>query len=190
MTPYEIVKKYTSLTPYEINHLVNTVHSAPEGKIVIAGTYLGGDVMSTILTSPEREYHVIDSFEGLTDPEPEDMCSNPCLAGEFNAGGLEKWKSNFIKEGFELPHTYQMFIDEQSIQSVNIDNIAVLWLDLDHYIPTKSCLDRFYNNVVEGGKILTHDYDFFKCPGVRKACDPYSKNWEIPHLTGIGQISK
>lgn len=187
---YNQIKEYTALTVYEINHLINTVAFAPQGNVVIAGTYLGGDVMSMTLTSPEREYHVIDSFQGLAAPAEEDMCDAPCLEGEFNAGGLEKWIDNFKIKQIRAPRTYPMFIDENTIQSVDVNNIAVLWLDLDHYIPTKACLNHFYDKVVPGGKILTHDYDFHKCPGVRKACDPYGETWEIPRNTGIGQIYK
>jgi len=187
---YNQIKEYTALSLYEINHLINTVVSAPIGNVVIAGTYLGGDVMSMTLTSPEREYHVIDSFQGLAAPVEQDMCESPCLEGEFNAGGLDKWINNFKTKQIRVPRTYPMFIDENTIQSVDVSNIAVLWLDLDHYIPTKACLDHFYDKVVDGGVIMTHDYGFFKCPGVKKACDPYSTNWEVPALTGIGQILK
>ena len=186
---YNQIKEYTCLNVYEINYLIDVVYNAPVGNIVIAGTYLGGDVMSMMLTSPDREYHVIDSFQGLAPPEQEDMCDNPCVEGEFNAGGVDKWLSNFKKKQIREPRTYPMFIDENTIQSVNVNNIAVLWLDLDHYVPTKACLDHFYNKIVDGGKILTHDYDFYKCPGIKKACDPYAKNWDKPANTGIGTIS-
>lgn len=187
MKLYEMVKKYTALTEKEINWLVETSLVAPSENIVIAGTYHGGDAMAIKLANPMKNIYVIDSFDGLTAPVEEDIVKEGAemgtmVSGEFSIGGIKRYKQNFKELGLMLPKCYEMFITEESIQQVKIKNIGMLWLDLDHYAPTKVCLDYFNDKLATGAILGCHDYGFVRCPGIKKACDGYSKGWE--HATG------
>lgn len=188
MNIYDRVQKYTSLFPPEIEFLTNAVKEAPKGDVVVAGTYKGGDVMSMMLQDPSRDYHVIDSFEGLTNPVKEDIVESDdpelstMIAGEFSCGGINKYLDNFKEAKIMAPTVYKMFITEDSIKNILPEKIAVLWLDLDHYAPTKICLEYFDKFLVEGAIIGCHDYGFVRCPGVKPACDKYSDKWS--HAAG------
>lgn len=183
MKIYKRVEKYTALFKPEIDFLTNIVEIAPEGNVVVAGTYKGGDVMAMMLQDPTREYNVIDSFQGLADPEEEDIVhevnntDSTMIAGEFSCGGHESYLENFKEAKIIAPNTYPMFITEKSIKEVKPNKIAVLWLDLDHYKPTKVCLKYFDQFLVSGAIIGCHDYDFVRCPGIKQACDDYSNKW-------------
>lgn len=185
MSYFNRVKKYTSLFEPEINFLMNMVTSAPEGDVIVAGTYNGGDVMSMILTDPNREYHVIDSFMGLTNPVKEDIVApndNPeittMVAGEFSCGGIDHYLDNFKEAKIVPPSIYPMYINSKKIKEVKPNKIAVMWLDLDHYAPTKVCLEYFDQFLVPGAILGCHDYGFVRCPGIKPACDEYSKKWK------------
>lgn len=185
MSIYNKIKKYTALFPPEINFLMEAVEKAPEGSVVIAGTYKGGDAMSMMLQDSARDYHVIDSFQGLAPPVEQDIVrvkndAGPTMkAGEFSCGGHEQYIRNFIEAKIVPPSTYPMFITEDSIKEVKPGKIAVLWLDLDHYAPTKACLDYFDQFLVDGAIIGCHDYGFVRCPGVKPACDEFAEKGTV-----------
>lgn len=182
MSIYNTIKEYTALTEKEINWLIETSKNAPSGNIVIAGTYKGGDAMAIRLANPNKRIIVIDSFEGLADPEPEDIVeekvnATTMVAKEFSADGLENYLSNFNKLKISQPHCFKMFITEETIRQIKIDNISMMWLDLDHYLPTKVCLEYFHDKLNKDAIIGCHDYGFVRCPGVKRACDSYSNQW-------------
>ena len=179
MNIYAVVKKYTALTELEINTLIEISTIAPPGNAVCAGSWNGGDVMAMSLAFPSREYHVIDSFQGLAAPVNKDAAiEGSAKQGEFNIGGVQRYMQNFEEARICLPHLHELYIDETTIAAVGIDNIALLWMDVDHYTPTKACLVHFGEKMERGGIIMTHDYGFIRCPGVKIACDEYSQNWK------------
>jgi len=179
MNLYKLVEKYTALTEVEINTIVNKVKSAPKGKIVCAGVWNGGDIMAIRRTNPDREIVAIDSFLGLDEPSDNDMTEGKMEKGEMSVGGVGTFFNNFKEEGLEPPITYAMFISEESIKDVKEKDIALLWLDLDHYAPTKTCLDYFDDKLVPGAIILVHDYGFVRCPGIKLACEEYREDWSF-----------
>lgn len=182
MSVFNKVKDFTALTEIEIEAIVKKVKEAPEGKIVCAGVWKGGDVMAIQMTSPSREVIVIDSFCGLAPPSKQDETEDTMIDGEFDIGGIEIFNENFRAMGLQAPKSYQMFIDEDSIRQIAEEDIALLWLDLDHYTPTKACLEHLSPFLVNSAIIMTHDYGFERCPGIKIACDEFSNGWE--HLAG------
>jgi hypothetical protein len=65
--------------------------------------------------------------------------------------------------------------------------LCIMFLDLDHYIPTKACLDVFSKCVIDGGIIVVHDYDFVRCPGIKKCCDEFGGRWVKIEGTGLAR---
>lgn len=182
MSIYNTIKEYTALAEKEINWLIENSKNAPSGDIVIAGTYKGGDAMAMTLANPNRKVIVIDSFEGLADPEPQDIVdqntdATTMVANEFSAGGILKYLDGFFHLNITQPQCFRMFITEDNIKRVDIDNISMMWLDLDHYLPTKVCLEYFHDKLNKDAIIGCHDYNFVRCPGVKRACDSYSNQW-------------
>lgn len=143
----------------------------PRGDFLIAGTYDGNDVMAIRKVS-DRHITVIDSFLGLSVPSEQDVTEHMMIAGECNIGGLDRYLENFRSKNIKPPEEiYPIWITQDSIKNISERQIAVLFLDLDHYLPTKICLEYFGRWTT--GAILVHDYDYKRCPGIKIACDEY-----------------
>lgn len=180
-------KPYTILHKNEIALLQKTTTNAPSGWIVIAGTYKGGDAMAIRFADPKRKILVIDSFAGLDKKYKEDFCKGCPSAGAFNSGGLKQYSQNFNKVNILPPDQIcKMWISAQNLKKITPRKIAFLWLDLDRYQPTADCLNYFGPMITDNGIIMTHDYSFGHTPGIKKACDNYSKNWTFAY----GNIAK
>jgi hypothetical protein len=177
-------KQYTSLHEKEINCLVNNLKKAPKGIVICAGTWRGGDLMAMIRECQDRYYIVIDSFKGLDTPNDNDYNKNTVAKkGMFNIQGKDNYIKNFKEQNIRIPDEIQeMWITEETIKTIEVSQIAFIWLDLDHYIPTKACLDYFKNKTVKDCIILVHDYSLSVTPGVKKACCEVYKEWT--HQTG------
>jgi len=176
-------KPYTILHEHEIDCLVDNVNNIPEGDIVCAGTWNGGDVMSMINVQPDKYYIVIDSFNGLNQQTEEDYVKNKynnnVKEGLFSIGGKDNYIKNFKEKNIRLPdEIYELWISDLTIKKVKVQSIAMLWLDLDLYEPTLSCLNYFKNYIVNDGIILVHDYSLPDTPGIKQACDKYFNNWK------------
>jgi hypothetical protein len=184
--PYAILnsmkKLYTSLHSTETSYLAEQVSLAPEGPVVCIGTWRGGDIMEMIKTNPNRHYVAIDSFHGLSAPTKED--GKEIYHIQKNKFSI-KGKANFLK-GFEEnkirppDEIYEVWIDPETIRTINIDKIGLLWIDLDLYSPIKTALEYFAPKVIDKNFIYVHDYFLSITPGVKKACLEFdsSDHWE------------
>lgn len=176
------------MTPKEYEYLEQLSKAFPNGDVIIAGTMNGDDVRAIKRATPNRNVVVIDSFEGLMDPKEEDQCESTMVAGECNVGGLDTYLKTFEETGIEAPkEIYKMWISEELLSIIPKRDVAILFLDLDHYQPTKDCLKVFASWVIEGGVILVHDYDFIRCPGIKKCCDEFGGTWDKVEGTGYGR---
>ena len=178
--------RYTALHDIEINCLVKNLDKAPKGIIVCAGTWRGGDLMAMISAQPNRYFIVVDSFKGLYTPNNKDYGEHGLAKeGMFNIKGKDNYIKNFKKQNIRLPdEIHEMWITEETIKTITTLPIALLWLDLDHYAPTKACLNHFGKNMVKNGIVLVHDYKLPVTPGVKKACDENHHSW-IQQASGI-----
>jgi hypothetical protein len=173
------IMKYTALCKREIAEIQTMAFTAPDGWIVIAGTYKGGDAMATRIVAPDRGLLVIDSFEGLSELTEEDQCEKVMKAGSFSNGGVDQYISNFDEVALESPDEIaKMWIDKETIKQISEREIGFLWLDLDLYEPTLACLQHFWPMMVEGGIVMTHDYSFEQTPGIEKACQEFGGDWK------------
>jgi len=177
---------FTMIGKIGLDFMLNEVRQAPEGIVMIAGTCHGGDVMAIRKSSPDKHIVVIDSFEGLADPTETDGAEAP-PKGTHGPGGLDQYKDNFKIMGSRLPdNIYKMWITEENLKEVTEANIGILILDLDHYAPTLVCLNYFYSRMLPNGRIIVHDYGFFKTKGVKKACEEFAPNkWK--QIAGYGK---
>ncbi|WP_422452033.1 hypothetical protein [Endozoicomonas sp. ALC066] len=184
-------KKYTCLADCDIQYLRDTVYKLPkDAHVVAAGVYKGGDVMSMYNKRPDLHFTVFDSFKGLAVPKVQDSCEDQCSEGECNAGGLNSFIQGFKDVGI-YDHinikTNEVWITVENIKKFKIAPVDFLWLDLDHYEPTFAMLEICKNLLKPNSIVATHDYDFFRCPGIRKACHEVFPNWKVQPNTGIAQ---
>ena len=180
-------REYTMIEPESIAVLLDTVKEAPDnGVIIIAGSAHGGDAMVIMKEFPNRHVIVIDSFEGLDNPVEIDGPDAEGFGGH-SCGGLDQYKANFADLDRPLPHEiFKMWINEENLQIVGDRKIAMLFMDLDHYCPVLACLKYFKPMMVTGGKILTHDWGFFRTEGVMKACEEFAPDkWK--GIRGFGK---
>ena len=176
-------KPYTMLHEHEIDCLINNVNDIPEGIIVCAGTWNGGDLMSMINVQPDKYYIVIDSFNGLNKQTEKDFIqneyNNSVKEGMFSIKGKDNYIQNFKEQNIRLPdEIYEMWVSDITIKNVKVKPIAMLWLDLDLYESTLSCLSYFKDYIVKDGIILVHDYSLSETPGIKLSCNKYFDNWE------------
>ncbi|MEE9300725.1 MAG: TylF/MycF/NovP-related O-methyltransferase [Alphaproteobacteria bacterium] len=145
--------------------------------------------------------HLIDSFEGLSAPVPQDAISSlkrPGGAVEYTmshqagdlAAPIEHVKSvlqdypeidfhkGWIPEVFEtLPETRWSFVH----------------IDVDLYAPTLAALEYFYPRLSPGGVIVNDDYASPSFPGGGKAWDEFMTRHDLPFValdTGQSVIIK
>jgi hypothetical protein len=157
---------------------------ADKGDFVVCGTYDGTDVRAIKTAAPASNIVVVDSFEGLAAPIDIDKCQNTCSAGHCNIGGLQAYLKTFNNTGIEPPkEIYKLWITPESLKIITKRPVSFLFMDLDHYQPTKACLDYFKPMLFEHvnsefASIITHDYEFDRCPGIKRACDEFGGVWE------------
>ena len=128
-----------------------------------------------------------DSFEGMPDIIDKDISnynkSDPKIwIGKSLCDGINSVYDTFTKLDLDMNNVTLVkgfFQDTLQIQE-NIDNIceiAVLRLDGDWYESTKICLEKLYNNVIEGGIIIIDDYGHFI--GAKMATDEFREKYNI-----------
>jgi len=178
------------MTPKEYQYLdkIGRAYSKSPGDILIAGTMDGEDVRTFQRAVPHKNIIVIDSFEGLAPAVSQDKGKDAMVQGECNIGGLEAYFKLFKDAGMLPPkEIYKMWIVDRTLEEIPLRPLCIMFLDLDHYQPTKACLDRFAKHVIDGGVIIVHDYDFVRCPGIKICCDEFGGKWvKIPE-TGLAR---
>lgn len=172
-------KKFSALTIDECNFLYETACNIPNGKVVVAGTYLGGD-SAMIINSCPNPVLILDSFEGLSEPVPEKdgpivkagECAIPHYLSFLTTLEMFECRNNDIS-------IHKMWITLKNLnEKIADEEIALLWLDLDLYQPTLDCMIKFLPWLGTNGICLVHDYDFNRLPGVKAACDELKLDFE------------
>jgi len=156
-----------------------------EGDIIEIGVWAGGGVLSMIKTlekynDTNRQVHLYDTFEGMTQPDDIDtdyqgnsaknlMDSNP----DFwkCACDIDTVKSN-IEKNTDYPKGNIKYHKGDILKNKFIpDKIALLRLDTDWYESTKHELETFFPKVVKGGIVIVDDYGHFN--GAKKAVNEF-----------------
>jgi hypothetical protein len=144
-----------------------------EGDVAECGVRQGRSTIFMLTADlRERQYHLFDSFAGLSEPTQED-----CL--EKGGYGWEKGDlhtdeslaranlSDFVNVTFHvgwIPQTFSAVTDRR---------FAFVHIDVDLYEPTRDALAFFYERLQPAGIIVCDDYGSANCPGARKAFDDF-----------------
>lgn len=178
------------LTENELNFLSNKCKELTTGDVVCAGCYMGGDVIEiSKAINPDKSIIVIDSFDGLNEPDAEDLkTDNPMATGQCSCD-FESVVSYLNAYEVKNVTIYKMWITEDNLKQIPKSKISLLWLDLDRYMPTYAALKVFWNWLNDGAWILIHDYGFDHTPGIKTAVERFSEELKIPlswwkHRTG------
>jgi O-methyltransferase len=142
--------------------------------------------------------HLVDSFEGLAQPRPEDSFAvetdgQPATAtikrGSFYAPiehartALEDFPDVAFHKGW-IPEVFD---------ALPASRWAFVHLDVDQYDPTYAGLSYFYPRLSPGGVIICDDYGAPLFPGAHRAWDRFCEEHDVPYVvldTGQSVILK
>lgn len=114
-----------------------------------------------------RNHHIFDSFEGLSEPGLNDGIHWVKGDLSFSEDAIKK----NLKE-FQCVSYYKGWIPERFDDVRNV-KFCFVHIDVDLYQPTLDSLEFFYERLNDGGIIICDDYGFTTCPGVTKAVDEF-----------------
>lgn len=135
------------------------------------------------------DFHLIDSFEGFPEPQPEDYIAvnrgrdgtarAPAYRQGDAAASLEHVRG--VLRDFPGIHFHPGFIP-QILTRLPETRWAFVHIDVDLHQPTLDSLEYFYPRMVKGGIVICDDYGSTLFPGARKAWDQYCNGHGIPFV--------
>ena len=143
-------------------------------------------------SAPHRDFHLYDTFAGMSEAGAEDID----LHGRHAVHMLAQEGSNVRCDGAPLAGVQVMFQNElRSTAALHYhvgdvrhadffpEKIAVLRLDTDYYDSTRFELEHLYDRIPSGGFIIIDDYGHWQ--GCKKAVDEFWLARNLPPLIGI-----
>ena len=137
-----------------------------EGEIAEVGVYRGGTGKLIAKASP-KPVHLFDTFTGL--PEATAKVDR-LVRGELANTSVEEVRMfladcpNVVIYPGMFPATGGPVADKK---------FCFVHIDTDNYRSIAECLKFFYPRMVLGGVMVIDDYEWFDCPGVKKAIDEF-----------------
>ncbi len=119
--------------------------------------FLAQHIKNQKLDSQGVKLFAIDTFDSFTEQDLEFEVRNRGKALEdlvaFNYNDFDVWKGNFTDFDFVVP----VKADCSAVDYAKLGPIAVAFLDVDLYLPTKQTLPKLFDALVPGGVILIDD---------------------------------
>jgi O-methyltransferase len=167
------------------------------GAIVECGVWRGGSMQAVALALlrrgvSDRDLHLYDTFEGMSEPTEEDRAADGTPAAELLAtrpktarlwavADLDDVRAGMAETGYPAERIhYHVGRVEDTIPAEAPEQIAVLRLDTDWYESTLHELVHLYPRLVPGGVLIIDDYGHWQ--GARQAVDEYMAEHEMPLL--------
>ncbi len=135
------------------------------GDVAEVGVYLGGTARLLSEVKGDRKLYLFDTFGGMPAvKEGVDKVHAGTFAesrlGDVQALMADQKQVHFCP-GF-FPQTTSLLPSEN-------ERFSFVHLDVDIYQSTLDGLKYFYPRLSTGGMIVSHDYRYLQCPGVRQA---------------------
>jgi hypothetical protein len=186
------VRSRTMTAHEKLNALVVAVRYVLDNEIpgafVECGVWRGGSMQAIALALldrdvTDRELHLYDTFEGMTEPTDEDRAQDGTPAAELLArqsrdakiwavASLDDVREGMAETGYPAERIhYHVGKVEDTIPAQAPDQIALLRLDTDWYESTRHELEHLYERVPGGGVLIFDDYSTWQ--GARKAVDEF-----------------
>lgn len=143
--------------------------------------------------------HLIDSFEGLSEPSDDDLFDARGENGSVTRAGVPR--GSLAAPLDVVKHALRDF-PEAGIHQGWIPEVfgklpearwAFVHVDVDLFEPTRDCLEYFFPRLCEGGVIICDDYVAPLFPGAQRAWDRFCEQNDLPFLvldTGQSVILK
>jgi O-methyltransferase len=181
MTAHEKIHALVLATRYIVDHEI-------PGAIVECGVWRGGSMQAVARALlargiTDRDLHLFDTFEGMTEPTAEDRAMDGTPAAELLArsprtarvwaeASLEDVREGMAETGYPADRIhYHVGKVEETIPAQAPETIALLRLDTDWYESTRHELEHLYDRVPPGGVVIADDYATWQ--GARKAVDEF-----------------
>lgn len=152
-----------------------------EGDLAELGVYRGYSARLIHHYLPERKFYLFDTFTGF---DERDVKAEIATTGRkettvaFSQTGIEKALANIAPQNSNV-EVFPGYFPESAPPFLSGKKFAFVHLDADLYEPMLAGLAFFYDRVVPGGFILTHDFNSW--PGSRKAVQEFFRDKpEIP----------
>jgi hypothetical protein len=190
---------YTMTSPQRLLALIDAVRYVVArdltGAFAECGVWRGGSVLAMILTLQalgvdDRDLHLYDTFEGMTEPTEHDT-------SPFDPPAVESWREAEQTSSVMYPELFEAGVFGegqvrevlsgtgypdgrirlhrgdilQTVPSQAPDGVALLRLDTDWYESTRHELEHLYPRLAEGGVLIIDDYGHWE--GARRATDEY-----------------
>lgn len=159
------------------NELVPTINL--DGMTAEIGVYQGKTSKLIHLMMPHKTHYCYDTFCGIIGADSsidlhhngDFVCSLETVKGIINMPNVE-YRVGYFPDSFKEHEIMFSFVHS----------------DTDTYIGTKNTLEYFKDRMVKGGKILFDDYEWYGCPGVKKAISEFIEHdtlyeWRKPPTT-------
>jgi len=169
---------------YVLNYLIANVDLST-GDVCEAGCWRGlssYQIASYINNqNVQAEFHIFDSFAGLSDIQLEDRYererrSTEALKKQF-ACSIEEVKSN-LKQ-FNFIKYYKGWIPDK-FYLVKNKTFSFVHIDVDLYQPIFDSFNFFYPHLTQGGIMVFDDYGCLQFPGAKKAVDECLLKFDSP----------
>jgi O-methyltransferase len=134
------------------------------GDIAEVGVYQGGVSKWLAQLAPDKRVYACDTFYGLPGCNV-NYDIDKHRPGDFYA------TFNEVFEYLDLPniHIVDGIFPHCATSVMTSSKFSFVHIDVDLYLSTLDAIDFFWPRMVPGGIILSDDYDWPECPGVRKA---------------------
>jgi hypothetical protein len=173
------------------------------GDIVECGVWMGGMTMLMVFENMKedtsRHFWLFDTFDGLPEPEAKDgaranriyndlkqgrnnkkivadTARGTMLDGKWNFGPIDIVMNNLGYTGYpqENFHLVKGKVEDTLPVTPLPEKIAILRLDTDWYLSTKTELDYMYDHLQSGGVLIVDDYCGWQ--GARTAIDEFFRD--------------
>lgn len=155
---------------WTLGQLLRMIDEVP-GDTAECGVYTGASsyliCQANAQASLPREHLLFDSFEGLSDPRPED--GEHWTRGDL-ACHMDRVRENLSR--FDHLQFHQGWIPNE-FHHAEHRRFAFVHVDVDLYEPTRDSFEFFYPRMSDGGILVCDDYMYNNCPGATKACDEF-----------------
>ena len=115
-----------------------------------------------------RHLYGFDTFTGFPSIGPEDVSRDVFFSDFHDFKEDSSIGSRLHVEEGDVAQTLPKFLERTPGL-----RIAFLFLDLDLYAPTKTCLELLWDKVVPGGVVVLDEYGLSEFPGESKAVDEF-----------------
>lgn len=150
-----------------------------KGDLFECGVYRGQGAywMMSGAGSSRKRYFGVDSFQGLSRPQPVDSPrrgdTRAWKLGDMRASE-EDARRNLVEFSDRI-HIYAGWIPEVFDQLPEAVNFSLAHIDVDLYLPTLRAAQFAWSRLSVGGLLVCDDYGFETCPGAQVAMDEFAE---------------